>query len=269
MNHTVPLSKAKIKLIRSLEQRKYRLRHRLFVVEGDKIVREALASPLTVSCVLAGEEWLGGLPAQLLVKTGETVLVGERELSQISFLKTPNQAVALVRIPQYGGDGEVFSSGLSLYLDQVQDPGNLGAILRVADWFGIPHVLCGEGCADPYHPKSVQSSMGAIIRVKTYPSDVSFFSRLASHTPEIPVYGTFLNGESIYGERLPEKAVIVMGNESKGIGREVAQFVDRRIYIPSYPAGTLTSESLNVAAATAVVCSEFRRKDRATAPNLQ
>jgi TrmH family RNA methyltransferase len=252
------LSKSQIQLVRSLEQRKFRCRHHLYVVEGDKMVRETLASSLTVACLMAKEKWLGLLPHPLGAKAKETIAVNDRELSQISALKTSNQAVALVQIPEYTLDVREVSAGLSLYLDQIQDPGNLGAIIRIADWFGIRHVLCSEGCADAYNPKTVQATMGAIIRVKTHPADVSVLAQLK--TAGVPVFGAFLQGENIYRAALAEKAVIVMGNESKGVSREVAQCTDHRLLIPSYPAGTPSSESLNVATATAIVCSEFRRR---------
>ncbi|MDR1171514.1 MAG: RNA methyltransferase [Bacteroidales bacterium] len=251
-----PLGKSLVKLIRSLEQKKYRTQHGLFVVEGDKTVREILESPLTVEYLLAKPAWLEQQPA---VKTNHIIEVSDKELSQVSFLKTPNQAMALVRIPQYPLDMAELTAGLSLYLDQVQDPGNLGTIIRLADWFGIRHVLCGEGCADPFSPKTVQSTMGALIRVKTYPANVAFFDRLKASIPDFPVYGTFLNGKNIYETPLLSKAMIVMGNESKGIGDEAAQYVNRRLLIPSYPSGAPTSESLNVATAAAIVCAEFRR----------
>jgi len=253
------LSKTKIKLIRSLEHKKYRSQYGLFVVEGDKTVHEMLASSLIVECVLAKSVWMKQIPDGLRAKAREIIEINDKELSQISFLKTPNQAMALVRIPQYPLELAELTGGLSLYLDQVQDPGNLGTIIRLADWFGISHVLCGEGCADPFNPKTVQSTMGAIIRVKTCQTDESFFQLLKSHHPDFPVYGTFLNGESLYNTPLSSKAVIVMGNESKGISDEVAQYVNRRLLIPPYPPGEPTSESLNVATAAAIVCAEFRR----------
>jgi TrmH family RNA methyltransferase len=251
------IGKSRIKLVRSLEQRKYRCRYRLFVAEGDKIVREMLASHLKVASLIATEEWLMQLPAPLLAKSCETLTADDRELSQISTLKTSRHAVALVEIPEYEINDRELSSGLSLYLDKVQDPGNMGAILRVADWFGIRYVMCGEGCADPYSPKTVQATMGAIIRVKTCPADTVTLQRLKS--AGLPVYGAFLQGDSVYSSTLAAHAVIVLGNESQGISDEVAQWIDRRLYIPPYPAGTPSSESLNVAAATAVICSEFRR----------
>ncbi|MDR0814470.1 MAG: RNA methyltransferase, partial [Bacteroidales bacterium] len=254
------LSKAKITLIRSLEHRKYRNEQGLFVVEGDKTVREILASPLSVACLLADAAWIEQLPPLLQAKASETTAVTEQELAQISFLKTAHRAMALVRIPEYALDMGEIASGLSLYLDGVQDPGNLGAIIRVADWFGIRHVLCGEGCADTFNPKTIQSTMGAVIRVKTYPTGIDFIEQLHSKYPELPIYGAFLDGENIFQQSLPAKALIVMGNESKGVSRETAKYVDKRILIPSYPAGEPTSESLNVATATAIVCSEFRRQ---------
>lgn len=253
-------SKAKIKLIRSLEQKKYRDLHRLFVAEGDKTVREILDSSLVAECVLAKPEWLKQIPEQLLAKAREIIEIDDKKLAQISFLKTPNQATALVQMPDFQPNLAELTEGLSLYLDGVQDPGNLGTIIRTADWFGIRHVLCGEGCADPYNSKTVQSTMGAITRVKTYPTDTSFFRQLKTAYPDFPVYGLFLDGESLYDMPLSSRAVIVSGNESKGIGADAAQYVTRRLLIPSYPPGEPTSESLNVATATAVVCAEFRRR---------
>jgi len=253
------LTKAKIKLIRSLEQKKYRDLHRLFIAEGDKTVHELLASSLTVECVLAATEWLKQLPDGLRGKAREIFEITDRELSQISFLKTPCQASAVVQIPDYRLDLGEITDGLSLYLDEIQDPGNLGTIIRTADWFGIRHVLCGRGCADPFNPKTVQATMGAIFRVKLYRTDESFFRILKTRHPDFHVYGTFLHGENLHTAPLSSEAVIVMGNESKGIGDVTAQFVNRRLLIPSYPPGEPTSESLNVAAAAAIVCAEFRR----------
>ena len=253
------LTKSRIKQIRSLEQKKYRDRHQLFIAEGDKTLREMLASSFVVESVFAKAAWLKQIPDNLLANADEIIEINDRELSQISFLKTPNQAIALVHIPQYTLDMTEITGGLSLYLDQVQDPGNLGTIIRLADWFGISHVLCGEGCADPFSPKAIQSTMGAIIRVKTYKTDKSFFRQLENHKPDFHVYGTFLDGENIYNAALSDKAIIVMGNESKGISADLAQYVKKRLLIPQYPLDKTTSESLNVASAAAIVCSEFRR----------
>ena len=250
------LSKVKIQLIRSLEQKKYRAQYGLFVLEGDKIVREALHSALTVEYLLAKPTWLA---QQSSIKANHIIEIDDKELARISFQKTPNQAMVLVRIPSYPFNMAEITGGLSLYLDRVQDPGNLGTILRLADWFGIRHVVCGQGCADPFHPKTVQSTMGAIIRVKIYQMNTDFFRQLKDYQPDFPVYGTFLDGENLYHTPLSTQAVIVMGNESKGISDAVAQYVNRRLLIPSYPPGEPASESLNVAIAAAIVCAEFRR----------
>jgi len=251
------LTKSKIQLIRSLEHKKYRTQNGLFVVEGDKTVREILDSSLTVEYLLAKTEWLEQLSD---IKANQIIEINDRELLQISFQKTPNQAMALVKIPNNHLDLAELTKGLSLYLDGVQDPGNLGTIIRLADWFGIRHLLCSQECADPFSPKTVQSTMGAIIRVKTYQTDESFFRILKKHCPDFPVYGTFLNGENLYNASLSPQAVIVMGNESKGISNCVAQYVNKRLLIPSYSHDEPTSESLNVATAAAIVCAEFRRK---------
>ena len=254
------ITKSKIKLIRSLEHKKYRDLHCLFIAEGDKTVREMLASSLIVDSVMANAAWLEQIPGNLLAKVREVIETSDKELSQISFLKTPNQSMALVQIPQYQLNLNEITGELSLYLDGIQDPGNLGAIIRLSDWFGIRNVLCGNGCADPFSPKTVQATMGAIIRVKTYQSDESFFQKLKNYDPDFPVYGAFLDGDNIYNALLTSQAVIVMGNESKGISDITAQHISRRLLIPPYPPDEPTSESLNVATAAAIVCAEFRRQ---------
>ena len=259
------INKSKIKLIRSLEQKKFRDIHQLFVVEGDKTVREVINSALTVYCVLARKTWIEQASKQIISKVHNIIIeIDEKELSQISFLKTPNQALAIVRVPHHLIDFSKLTNEICLYLDNVQDPGNLGTIIRLADWFGIESVICSEGCADPLSPKSVQSSMGAITRVKTYKEPANFLQKLKEYEPDFPVYGTFLNGENIYNAQLATKAMIVMGNESKGISNNTANYVNRRLLIPKYlhnkNNSQQTAESLNVAAATAIVCSEFRRR---------
>ena len=257
------LSKAKIQLIRSLEQKKFRAQHGLFVMEGDKAVRELLIASFATEYLMAKPAWLKQLPDSLSAKANQIIEINDKELSQISFMKTPNQVIALARIPEYILDLDELTGCLSLYLNRVQDPGNLGTIIRLADWFGIRHVLCDEGCADPFHPKTVQSTMGSIIRVKTYQTDQSFFQQLKNKYPDFPVFGTFLDGENLFRTPLSSRAVIVMGNESKGISDEAAQYVNRRALIPSYPTDQPTSESLNVATAAAIVCAEFRRRETA------
>ena len=145
---------------------------------------------------------------------------------------------------------------MCLALDGVQDPGNLGTILRIADWFGIHHVLCSNGSADVYNPKCVQSCMGALARVEVHYCDLPEVLR----ETEVPVFGTFLDGTDIYEEELSPNGIIVMGNEGNGISEEVGKLVNRRLYVPNFPKGSTTTESLNVAVATGIVCAEFRRR---------
>ena len=153
---------------------------------------------------------------------------------------------------------EVAKKQLCLVLDDVQNPGNLGTIVRLADWFGIEHIFCSKGCADIYNPKTVQATMGGIARVQMHYVDLP--EMLSSLERGIPVYGTFLDGDNMYQKTLENRGLIVMGNEGKGVSREVEALVSERLYIPNYPEGRETSESLNVAIATAIVCAEFRRR---------
>ncbi len=175
----------------------------------------------------------------------------------MSHLSTPPEAVAIYHIPHTSLDDDIVNNGLTLLLDCVQDPGNLGTIVRIADWYGIRQIVCSPDTVDVWSPKVVQSTMGAIARVRCFYTALPEF--IESH-PGLPVYGTFLDGNNIYSETLPVKAMIVMGNEGHGISPEVAAYVSRRILIPSYPPGDATSESLNVGMATAITLSEFRRQ---------
>lgn len=248
------ISKARIKWIKSLEMRKYRLQHQAFVAEGPKLVGELLpySTPLYVA---ATKEWLTE-NKHLLGAVGDVDEVSREELERASLLRTPQTVLAVMPIPHPAFQPSALNPQLVLALDGVQDPGNMGTILRIADWFGIHLVLCSEGTADVYNPKCVQSCMGALARVEVHYCNL----------PEVlgkvqmPVYGTFLDGTDIYGEALSQNGIIVMGNEGNGISPEVAKHVSRRLYVPNYPVGSLTTESLNVAVATGIVCAEFRRR---------
>lgn len=258
------LSKARIKWIKSLEVRKYRLQHHAFVAEGPKLVGELLPyyAPLYVA---ATREWLVE-NQHLLAAVGEVDEVSHEELKRASLLRTPQSVLAVMPIPASNLQLAALSSELVLALDGVQDPGNLGTILRIADWFGIRHVLCSsakasasgatEGTADVYNPKCVQSCMGALARVEVHYCNLPEVLKEA----QMPVYGTFLDGKNIYGEALSSNGIIVMGNEGNGISAEVERQVGRRLYVPNFPKGSLTTESLNVAVATGIVCAEFRRR---------
>jgi len=255
------ISKNKIKYVRSLEMKKYRKAEGVFVAEGHKLVGDLLGA--FECCYLAATgKWLeqnGGLVQSGALKRVEIDEVTEEELRRVSLQEHPQQVLAVFRQPvREAALGEVAASGLCLMLDDVQNPGNLGTIVRLADWFGIEHVFCSAGSADIYNPKTVQATMGAMARVQVHYVDL--LEELEGLDGTVPVYGTFLDGENIYGKSLGNRGVIVMGNEGKGVSEAVAARVTERLYIPNYPVGRATSESLNVAIATAIVCAEFRRR---------
>lgn len=247
------LSKNRIKYIRSLELKKNRKAERVFLAEGPKLVGDLLGH-FRCRFLVATAEWLSA-HRQLAVE--DVTEVSEEELSRASLLKTPQQVLAVFEQPNEAMDASVISRSLCLALDDVQDPGNLGTIVRLADWFGIEHIFCSPNTVDIYNPKSVQATMGGIARVKLHYTSLP---DLIGSLKEIPVYGTFLDGENMYTQPLSAHGLIVMGNEGNGIGREVERLINRKLYIPNYPAARETSESLNVAIATAIVCAEFRRR---------
>ena len=249
------LSKNRIKYIQSLKEKKHRSEHNTFVAEGVKLVFDLLA---TCRCqfIAALPEILNAHPE---IKAEEVVEASMSELKRATFLKTAPQVIAVFYRPDDVIEQIDLNEQLSLVLDGVQDPGNVGAIIRIADWFGIEHVICSEDSADIFNPKTVQATMGAIARVKVHYTGLVSFLQSYSH---LPVYGTFLEGADIYSEPLSGNGFIVMGSEGRGIGNEIAGQINRKLFIPNFPAGRATSESLNVAAATAVVCAEFRRRVR-------
>lgn len=249
------LSKSKIKYIRSLELKKFRSEYQTFVAEGNKLVAELLD---TFECELlvARTSWLatqGNISAQELLTDDE----GEG-IRKASFLKNPQDVLAVFKQPRYDLAEISTANQLTLALDGIQDPGNLGTIIRIADWFGIKHIVCSKDTADVYNPKVVQATMGALARVKVHYTDLTEFLE-AQNTP---IFGSFLEGEDMYTRSLPSSGIIVMGNEGNGIRDSVAATVTDKLFIPPYPVGYETSESLNVAVATAIICSEFRRQNR-------
>ena len=247
------LSKNKIKYIRSLELKKNRKEEQVFVAEGHKLVGDLLGY-FPCKLLIATSNWL---KANHSVTANDIIEVTQEELSRASLQKTPQEVLAVFVQPSYDLNPEVIKSSLCLALDDVQDPGNLGTIIRLADWFGIEHLFCSVGTADVYNPKTVQATMGALARVKVHYCSLP---QLIGGLTDTPVYGTFLNGNIIYAEPLSAHGLIVMGNEGKGVSPEVERMINRKLYIPNYPQERETSESLNVAIATAVVCSEFRRR---------
>ncbi|WP_024998170.1 RNA methyltransferase [Prevotella falsenii] len=244
------ISKNKIKLVRALETKKGRAKQGLFVAEGPKVVGDLLA---------AGFE---------LVELFEE----EEDIKKVSFLQHPQGKLGIFKLPEQtkteSGECETTVGGgqkvllgeheLALALDGVQDPGNLGTIIRVADWFGIKRIFCSTDTADCWNPKVVQATMGSIARVKMYYLKLN--ELIDSLPTDYPVYGTLLDGEDIYEEKLSANGLIVMGNEGNGISADIRQRVNRKLLIPNFSVGTTHAESLNVAIATAVVCSEFKRR---------
>ena len=247
------ISKATIKKIHALDMRKFRRNERLFVAEGPKLVDELCATMKPVY-IAALTEWIS--ENARIVSGTEYDIVTPDELQRASLQKNPQQVIALFPIPEHRFCTEQLKDELVLMLDGVQDPGNLGTIARIADWFGIRNIICSTETADIYNPKAVQATMGALARVKFHYTDL--LQLLSQY--DGPVYGTFLDGENIYGQELSANGIIVMGNEGKGISQGVGEMINRRLYIPNYPIGTQTTESLNVAIATSIVCAEFRRR---------
>ncbi len=242
------ISKNQIKWVRSLELKKNRRNEGLFVAEGHKVVSDLLRAGFTARQIFATSP-----------VTADTQLVTEGELQRISFLQHPQGVVGVFQMP----DNPVpptLKGHLSLALDGVQDPGNVGTIIRVADWFGIDCIYCSPSTADVYNPKVVQATMGSIAHIPIIYTDLA--QLLDSLSDEFPVYGTLLDGEDIYCQTLTGEGIIVMGNEGNGISEAVRQRVNRRLLIPSFHQGGQNAESLNVAIATAITCSEFRRRSR-------
>ena len=249
---TEMISKNQIKYIRQLEQKKFRKRENCFVAEGPKVVGD-LMRQYQPKAIFATEDWNGiGLTGPVPVSR-----VTDEELRRISFLQTPQQVLALFPIPEHTSYLSPLTSHLYLALDSVQDPGNLGTIIRIADWFGIDTIFCSEDTADAYNPKVVQATMGSLAHVHIIYTDLlQLFETLPN---DFPVFGTLLDGEDIYQQPLSDYGIIVMGNEGNGISEAVRQRVTHRLLIPNFHQGP-SAESLNVAIATAITCSEFRRR---------
>lgn len=244
------MTKAEIQLVRSLADKRGRTEQGLFLAEGEKLIGELRTSHLHVRRIYALEGIFAG---------DEVEVVTQREMERLSQLKTPSNSVAVVEIPRYRLRPEELRERLTLALDEVQNPGNLGTIIRLADWFGIRDILCSEGTADCFNPKVVQATMGAILRVRVHYTDLR--ATLAAAVRDgIAVYGTFLEGENLYESRLSPAGIVVMGNEGRGVTPSVAQCISRKLFIPPWPADRRGSESLNVAMATGIVCAEFRRR---------
>jgi TrmH family RNA methyltransferase len=240
------VSKNQIKLITSLQQKKFRNLHQLFFAEGVKVIQELLNSSIELDHLYTTQNDFDQL------QTDKKSIINENDLKKISALTTANTCLAVFKIPT---QKPVIDAGLVLALDDVRDPGNLGTILRLCDWFGIEQLLCSKETVDIYNPKVVQATMGSIARV-----NVNYID-LCSHfeKTKLPLFGTFMEGDSIYKCRLPKEGIIIMGNEANGISKDLEKIIDNRLSVPRF-GKVQETESLNVATATAIILSEFSRE---------
>ena len=251
------ISKTKIKSIRQLELKKQRVAKGLFVAEGPKVVAD-LMQRFSIHTLVATHECLQTLPAA--APNTEVIEVTADELRKVSFLQHPQGVLAVMGMPTATGpDLQWPENELVLALDGVQDPGNLGTIIRIADWFGITHVVCSGETADVYNPKVVQATMGSLARVEVCYTQLPQYVELVRS--QAPVYGTLLEGESLYDAPLSTHGLIIMGNEGNGLSPAIRQMLTQSLFIPNYPRERATADSLNVAVATAIICAEFRRKN--------
>lgn len=257
------ISNSKSKLIRSLRQKKYREQHHLFLVEGEKMVGELISEGaegrFEVHELFATQEWTNAHRTWLKQKETVVTEASMMEIKKLSNLVSPQSVIALVSIPVESFQVEELLNTPVLAFESIRDPGNLGTIIRTADWFGIRHIVCSRDSTDLYNPKVVQSTMGAIARVQVHYLDLEFLLKNKLMEGKA-VYGTFMEGENIFQSSLGPSPLILFGNESHGLSRNIGSLIHHRISIPSFSPDGQGSESLNVASAVAVVCSEIRRK---------
>ncbi len=250
------ISQSKIKLINSLSKKKYRDINQLFIAEGEKIVADLISSNVSIKWIFATNDWHN---KNVDIVAEEKVECELAQLKKITQLKTPPPVIAICNIPQNKISKTDLKNELSIALDDIQDPGNLGTIIRLADWFGIKNIICSKNTADAFNPKVIQATMGSIARINLFYTDLKefLFNEKEKNTP---IFGTFLDGENIYSKTLSSHGVIVMGNEGKGISKEIEQLISEKLLIPSFAQNINHSESLNVSTATAITLSEFKRR---------
>ncbi|WP_293895729.1 RNA methyltransferase [Flavobacterium sp.] len=239
------VSKNQIKLITSLQHKKYRAEHSLFIAEGVKVIQELLASNFVLEHLFETE-----LVFEHVSITQKTAIT-ELDMKRISALSSPSSCLAIFKIPT---ETKIDTNGLIVALDAIRDPGNLGTIIRLCDWFGVTQLLCSQETVDVYNPKVIQATMGSITRVKVNYVDLNEY---ILQSP-LPVFGTFMHGENLYKETLPKEAILILGNEANGISAVLEKSIRNRITIPRF-GDIQKAESLNVATATAILLSEFRR----------
>jgi TrmH family RNA methyltransferase len=245
------------KLVNSLALKKYRTKENCFLIEGDKMVKEALDSDLKIKLLIVTDQFLNRFPiaqtdAERIIETDA------KELKKASLLQHPQNGLAVCEIPEKSKFPDSLPEGLSIFLDGIQNPGNMGTIVRICDWYGIQHVFCSPDSVDLYNPKVIQASMGSFHRIQLHECDFEALAGLAEKA-EAPVFGAFMNGDNIYQTQLPQQAILVMGNEGKGIRPAVEKQITNKLSIPNFSENEIKAESLNVSVATAILCSEFKR----------
>lgn len=245
------LTKATAKLIQSLKDKRHRQESGLFVIEGAKILAELPDSKITLKSLFATRTWLDA--NEMLFRNVDKVEVTEQQLKQISFLQTPQQVLALAYLPKQEGTLDEVRNGFSIVLDTLQDPGNLGTIIRIADWYGIHHVVCSKESVDVYNPKVIQATMGSFLRVQVVYTSLEDF--LAQNT--LPVYGALMNGNSLYKTVIADKGILLIGNEGAGIDSSLMKFISHPVTIPRVGG----AESLNAGIATAIMCDARARQN--------
>ncbi len=255
------LSKNQIKHIKSLNFSKYRKIHQEFIAEGSTLVLDILNSSFDVKYIYATQQWFDKNKSYINNHKINIFSISEKELQKISNLKTPNNVLSIIKIPDRTFDISLIYSQLILMLDEIKNPGNLGTIIRTSDWFGMNNIICSRGCVDIYNPKVVQSTMGSITRVNVYYTDLYTFLKKIKN--KVKIYGTSLDGERINSKKLYKNGIIIIGNESRGINKKITPFINQKILIPSFTSkGNIKqkAESLNASLAAAITCYEFRRQ---------
>lgn len=243
-----------IKLISSLSQKKYRTENGCFTVEGTKCVRDTWEH-FNCRWIVATNSWYERFGHSGMLN--KVYIATKQQMERMTNFSTASDVIAVYDLPEYDLNEDEVRNGLTLVLDTIQDPGNLGTIIRIADWYGIKNIICSDTTVDVFNHKVIQATMGAISRVKVHYRDLEEFF---SQDWNLPVFGTYLDGKNIYERELSDKGFIIMGNEGKGISPKLEEFVTDRLFLPAYPMNVETSESLNVGVATAITVSEFRRR---------
>lgn len=249
------ISKNKIKYLQSLSRKKIRDELGLFVAEGEKLITELMFSDFQFELIITNNDLFDKFKGVIC----EKLIASDEEFKKISLLSNPSSVIAVCSQREDRIDYASQINNLTIVLDDIQDPGNLGTIIRLASWFGIDQIVCSENTVDCYNPKVIQATMGAIAHVKISYCNLKFYLENSIKEGRL-VYGTFMEGENIYKTTLVENAIIVFGNEGKGISQELKEIINKKILIPSFQNGRQTVESLNVSIAASIVCSEFRRR---------